>query len=173
MSEMAPGKKTPGTILAFLWRVAGGRIYAGNEQRGYEILVYDLEGNLLRKIRKEYDPVPYPEEFRKQTEVLAARQPAMNLFARKDMLPFNSFFVDDEGRLFVMTYEPGNDQDAYIHDVFDRDGVLVARVPLGKYGILGRSMNPLRATSKNGRFYRVRFKESGHAELVVYKMLWE
>jgi hypothetical protein len=173
MSEMAPGKKTPGTILAFLWRVAGGRIYAGNEQRGYEILVYDLEGNLLRKIRKEYDPVPYPEEFRKQTEVLAARQPAMNLFARKDMLPFNSFFVDDEGRLFVMTYEPGNDQDAYIHDVFDRDGVLVARVPLGKYGILGRSMNPLRATSKNGRFYRVRFKESGYAELVVYKMLWE
>ncbi len=173
MSEMAPGKKTPGTILAFLWRTSGGKIYAGNEQRGYEILVYDLEGNLLRKIRKEYDPVPYPEEFRKQTEELAARQPAMNLFARKDMLPFNSFFVDDEGRLFVMTYEQEDHEGSYIHDVFNKDGALIARVPLGKYGILGRSLNPLKATSKNGRFYQVRFKESGYAEVIAYRMVWE
>ena len=173
MSEMAPGKKTPGTILAFLWRTSGGKIYAGNEQRGYEILVYDLEGNLLRKIRKEYDPVPYPEEFRKQTEELAARQPAMNLFARKDMLPFNSFFVDDEGRLFVMTYEQEDHKGTYIHDVFNKDGALIARVPLGKYGILGRSLNPLKATSENGRFYQVRFKENGYAEVIAYRMVWE
>lgn len=173
MSELAPGKKTPGTILAFLWRTSGGRIYVGNEQRGYEILVYDAKGTLLRKIRKEYNPVPYPEEFRKQTEELAARQPAMNLFSRKDMLPFNSFFVDDEGRLFVMTYEQGDHKDSYIHDVFNKDGALMARVPLGKYGILGRSLNPLKATSENGRFYQVRFKESGHAEVIAYRMVWE
>jgi hypothetical protein len=53
----------------------------------------------------------------------------MNLFARKDMLPFNSFFVDDQGRL--------------------------------------------KATSKNGRFYQVRFKESGYAEVIAYRMVWE
>jgi hypothetical protein len=173
MSDIIPGKKTPGTILSFLWRVAGGRIYVGNEQRGYEILSYDLEGNLIRKIRKEYVPVPYPEKFRKQTEELAARQPTLNLFARKDMLPFNTFFVDDEGRLFVMTYEQSKNQDEYIHDVFNKDGVLIARVPLGKYGILGRSLNPLRATAKNGRFFRLAFKESGYPELIVYRMLWE
>jgi len=173
MSAYVPGKQTPGTIISFCWRAAGDRIYAGNEQRGYELWVYDLEGNLLRKIRKEYQPVQYPEEFRKQTEELAARQPAMNLVARQDMPPFNSFFPDDEGRLYVMTYEQGQSQDDIIHDVFNNDGVLVARVRLGKYGILGRALNHLRATATNGRFYRVCFKENGYPELIVYRMVWE
>jgi len=173
MSAYVPGKQTPGTIISFCWRVADDRIYVGNEQRGYEILVYDLEGNLLQKIRKEYQPVPYPEEFRKQTEKLAARQPAMNLVARQDTPPFNSFFPDDEGRLYVMTYEQGQSQDDIIHDVFNKDGVLVARVPLGKYGILGRALNHLRTTARNGRLYRLHFKESGYPELIVYRMVWE
>lgn len=173
MSAYVPGKSTPGTIISFYWRVAGDRIYIGNEQRGYDLWVYDLDGNLLRKIRKEYKPVPYPEEFKKQTEVLAARQPAMNLVPRQDTPPFNSFFPDDEGRLYVMTYEQGTNKDEFIHDVFNKDGVLVARIPLGKYGIMGRSLNHLRATAKNGRFFRVAFKENGYPEVIVYRMLWE
>ena len=173
MSAYAPGKRNPGTIISFTWRVADDRIYVGNEQRGYELWVYDLEGNLLRKIRKEYKPAPYPEEFRKQTEELAARQPALNLFARPDTPPFNSFFPDDEGRLFVMTYEHGQSQDEFVHDIFNLDGVLIGRVPLGKYGIMGRALNHLRATATNGRFYRVRFKENGYPELIVYRMAWD
>ena len=173
MSAYVPGKPTPGTIISFYWRVANDRIYIGNEQRGYELWVYDLAGNLLRKIRKEYKPAPYPEEFKKQTEELAARQPDLNLTVRQDTPPFNSFFPDDEGRLYVMTYEKGQSQDEIIHDVFNKDGVLVARVPLGKYGILGRALNHLRATAKNGKFYRVAFKENGYPEVIVYRMLWE
>jgi hypothetical protein len=172
MSALVPGKPTAGTIIAFHWRVFGNEIYVGNEQRGYELLVYDLDGNLLRKIRKEYKPVPYPEEFKRQTEELAARQPAMNLVSRQDTPPFNSFFPDDEGRLFVMTYEKGQSQDEFIHDVFNKDGILIARVPLEKYSMLGRSLNPLRATAKNGRFYRLFFKENGYPELIVYRMVW-
>ena len=173
MSAYVPGKPTPGTIISFYWRVAGNKIYIGNEQRGYDIWVYDLDGNLLRKIRKEYKPAPYSEEFKKQTEELAARQPTLNLFALQDMPPFNSFFPDDEGRLYVMTYEQGQSKDEIIHDVFNKDGVLVARVPLGKYGIMGRALNHLRATAMNGRFYRLRFKENGYPELIVYRMSWD
>lgn len=172
MSAYVPGKPTPGTTISFHWRVVNGKIYVGNEQRGYELWVYDLEGNLLRKIRKEYKPVPYPEEFKKQTEALAARQPSLNLVSRLDTPPFNSFFPDDEGRLYVMTYEQGTNKDEFIHDVFNEDGVLIARVPLGKYGILGRSLNHLRATATNGNFYRVAFKENGYPELIVYRMTW-
>lgn len=173
MSVYVPGKPNPGTIISFYWRVANDRIYIGNEQRGYELWEYDLDGNLLRKIRKEYKPTPYPEDFKKQTEMLAARQPDLNLTVLQDMPPFNSFFPDDEGRLYVMTYEQGQSQDEIIHDVFNKDGVLVARVPLGKYGILGRALNHLRATAKNGKFYRVAFKENGYPEVIVYRMLWE
>jgi hypothetical protein len=173
MSAYVPGKPNAGTIISFYWRVAGNRIYIGNEQRGYELWVYDLEGNMLRKIRKEYKPAPYSEEFKKQTEELAARQPAMNLVPRQEVPPFNSFFPDDEGRLYVMTYEQGQSQDDFIHDVFNKDGILIARVPLGKYGIMGRALNHLRATATNGRFYRVRFKENGYPELIVYRMVWD
>jgi hypothetical protein len=172
LSDYAPGKKQVGFIVHFYWRVAGDLIYVGNGSRGYEIRVWDLKGNLLRKSRKEYRQVPYLEEFRLQTERIIAAGNKW-LVVAKDMLPVNSFFVDDGGRLFAMTYEQGANPDEYIHDVFNSEGVLIARVPLGKYGILGRALNPLRATARNGRFYRLRFKESGFAELIVYRMMWE
>ena len=54
MSDLAPGKKQPGIIVPFYWRVAGDPVYVGNGRRGYEIRVYDLNGNLLRKIRKDF-----------------------------------------------------------------------------------------------------------------------
>lgn len=172
MSGFAPGKKFPGFIVHFYWRVAGDRIYVGNGSRGYEIRVWDLDGNLLRKFRKEFNPVAYPEEFRLQTEkIIAAGN--KNLFVAETMPPTNSFFIDDAGRLFAMTYEHGASQDEYIHDVFNSDGVLIARVPLGKYGIMGRALNRQRATATNGRFYRLWFKESGYPELIVYRMVWE
>ena len=159
-------------MVAFHWKVADDRILIGNEQRGYDIWAYNLDGTLLRKIRKEFKPVPYPEEFRQQTKEIAAREPALNQVPLNDMPPFSSFFMDDNGRLFVMTYEQGENPDEYIHDVFNKDGALIGRVTLGKYGIMGRALNPLRATAKNGRFYRLRFKENGYAEVIVSRMEW-
>ncbi|MGD2072409.1 MAG: 6-bladed beta-propeller, partial [Candidatus Thorarchaeota archaeon] len=44
----------------FLYKVSNEMIYAGNENRGYEILIFNLNGKLLRKIRKEYIPVDAP-----------------------------------------------------------------------------------------------------------------
>jgi len=173
MSDLTPGKKQPGITIPFYWRVAGDRINVGNGRRGYEIRVYDLNGNLLRKIRKDFIPVTYPEEFRSQTEKIAAAQPNLNLFVLKDMPPFNSFFIDEAGRLFVMTYEQGENGKGFIHDVFDADGIFIARIALDSYGILGRALNRLRATAANGRFYRLFFKENGYPELIVYRMLWE
>jgi hypothetical protein len=173
MSDLVPGKRQSGIIVPFYWRVAGDRIYVGNGGKDYDIQVYDLEGNLLRKIRKEFQPAAYPEEFRRQTEKIAAAQPNLNLFVLKDMPPFNSFFVDEAGRLFVMTYERSENGDGFVHDVFNADGIFIARIGLGRYGILGRALNHQRATAANGRFYRLCFKESGYPELVVYRMLWK
>lgn len=31
----------------------------------------------------------------------------------------------------------------------------------------------LRAAARNGRFYRLCFKENGYSELIVYRMSWE
>jgi len=87
--------------------------------------------------------------------------------------PFNSFFIDDENRLYVMTYEKGEGEGEYIHDIFNSGGVFIGRKSIGIFGILGRSLNHRWATAKNRRFYRLINKESGYMELVVYNMKWE
>jgi len=173
MSDLVPGKRQSGIIIPFYWRVAGDRIYVGNGGKEYDIRVYDLDGNLLCMIRKDFNPVGYPEEFRLQTEKIAAAQPNLNLFVLKDMPPFNSFFLDEAGRLFVMTYERSENGEGFVHDVYNADGIFITRIGLGDYGIMGRALNHLRATATNGRFYRLQFKDSGYPELIVYRMVWE
>ncbi len=173
MSDLVPGKRQAGIIIPFYWRVAGNRIYVGNGGKAYDISVYDFDGNLVRKIRKDFNPVAYPGEFRLQTEKIAAEQPNLNLFTLKDMPPFNSFFVDEAGRLFVMTYERSENGEGFIHDVFNADGIFITRIGLGRYGILGRALNHQRAAAADGRFYRLFFKDNGYPELVVYKMSWK
>jgi hypothetical protein len=171
------GGKNKGQLRAFLfeWKITKNRIYIGNEQRGYEILVYDLEGSLVRKIRKEYEPLSLPENFRKEAEDYLLKNPnAQQWFSiPEEIPPYNSFFIDDEGRLFVMTYEQGLNAGEYIHDVFNPDGVYFSQQCLKSYGRLRWSIEPLLAVAKNGRLYCLQEKESGYKELVGYKMRWE
>jgi hypothetical protein len=42
------------------------RIYVGNEDNGYEIHVYDLNGNLLRKIRKKCELIKVDDTYKKE-----------------------------------------------------------------------------------------------------------
>jgi hypothetical protein len=164
------GNKNDGLIGNFRWNVTGGKIYVGNGQRGYEIWVYDQDGNLLRKIRKEYVLVKYPEEFRKQTEEIAKNRP--DIYVVEYCFPFNTLFVDEDGRLYVMTFEPGENTDEYIHDIFNPDGIFIGRKSLGISGMMGRSLNATIPVCRNNRYYRLNYKESGYMELIVYKLLW-
>jgi len=158
----------------FMRRVSEDRIFIANQSRGNEIWVYEFEGNLARKIRKEYRPVAPAEEIKKA--ILGPDYGRSGLSQDKyfsnPLPPLNQFSSDDEGRLFVMTYEPGPSPGEYIWDIFNPDGVFVGRKALdiiwaGLY--LG-----LRLTFvKNGRLYCQREKESGFRELFVYKMIWK
>jgi hypothetical protein len=159
-----------GTPRIFMCRISDEMIYLGHENRGYEILVYDTEGNLVRKIRKEYVPTEVPDEFKENWYRSMGRYKDKLYFPNK-MPPFHYFFFDDEGRLYVKTYEKGNKEDEYMHDIFNSEGIFIARVSLPGYGnwILPQiSLN--RAKIKDNRFYCIRKKESGYKELVVYKM---
>lgn len=147
------------------------RIYIGNLERGYEIRVYDLEGNLLQKIRKEYEPVEVSEEFKKAYfERFPKNSPFRdNYYFTKNWPPFRYLFTDDRGRLFVMTYEEGINPGEYMYDIFSSDGAYIGRMSLGN---VGRSF-PFTARAKNDWLYSIKEKESGYKELAVYKMRWE
>jgi len=58
----------------YFWEISHGNIYIGNNQWGYEIRVFDLNGSLLKKIRKEYEPVMFPKEIRDEFKNLVLLQ---------------------------------------------------------------------------------------------------
>ena len=172
LSESRKGAKTTGTLPPFYWRATSDRIYVGNGQRGYEIWMFDLNGNLIKKIRKDYEVVNYPREFVEQTKQMIEHGSPVVIM--ENTPPFNSFFIDGDRRLFVMTYEKGKGNDEYIHDIFDSEGIFIGRKSLKLFGILGRGLNHRWAVAKNGCYYCLNYKkESDYPELITYQMIWK
>ena len=170
--EKVPEPYVSGTGFAFQAKAFDDRIYVGNSERGYEILVLDLDGRLLRKIRKEYAPVPVDEEYKaKYLKDYLEYMPdyAKKIYFPASWHPFHAFFPGEDGRLFVMTYEPGDRPGKYVYDVFDRDGALVARASLAAVHGGG---GYLLARVRGDRLYAVEEKESGFKRLNVYRLTW-
>ena len=161
------------TPRVFIGQVSGERIYVGHEKRGYEILAYDFNGNLLNKIRKAYHPAEVPDAFKENWLINIGRYENRLVFPDK-MPPFHYFFLDDEGRLYVKTYEEGTNKAEYMHDIFNSDGLFITRKSMvghGNWIYPGDSLN--RGKARNNHFYCIREKENGFKELVVYRMIWE
>jgi hypothetical protein len=172
--EKVPEKYVSGIDYVFLARASGDRICAGNSDRGYQIIVFDLNGRLIRKIRKEYKPVPVPDEFRKKTlkmyEEGGLAEYAAKMYFPEDWHPFQSFIPDDQGRLLVMTYEAGKLPGDFMFDIFDPDGIFVARTSLN---VVQPRLGQILARIRGDRLYVVQEKPSGFKRLAVYRMIWK
>ncbi len=156
--------------------VASNRIYVGIPGREYEVMVYDLEGTLLRRIRKEYVPVEVTPAFR--DEVLASA-PKGNPIVERIYFPdhkpaFQYLFTDEAGQLFVSTSERDVTTGQNVCDIFNPSGVFVGRAAVGYYDLLRLMWEgiSLDVVCKNGRFYVLHEKEDGYKEMVVYKATW-
>ena len=153
--------------------VSEGKIYVGNTENGYEIRKFDLEGNLERRIIKEYNPVLVSEEKKKEFEEnFGGPNRKGGIFFHNYYPPFQYLFVDDEENLFVMTYEESENPGEYMYDVFNSAGIFILRVSLGNISMYNLP-NFQFATAKNKRLYCLREKDSGYKELVVYRMIWK
>ena len=177
--------KIKGTMIDrpyMLWAISKGKIYVGyNDQSEYEILVFDYEGNLLRKIRKEYFPVEISEGYKRKILEPYEKHPnvivqdiAKRIYFPKYMPPYQSLFCDDEGRLFVMTFEEGPRKGEYICDIFDLECRFISRVGVGNFANWDNIIrSQLVIIAKQNRMYCIQQKDNGYKELVVYKMKWE
>ncbi len=161
-------------MFSVFYSLSDSQIFVGNSDKGYEIKTYDFHGNGLRKLRKQYQPVKVPEGSKEKLEKLTARMGRTISFP-EFMPPFQYLFADDVGRLFIMTYEKGEEPREYIYDMFNPDGVFFSKMRLDNYGHLEYfgGEGPLDVRAKADRLYCIREKESGYKELVVYKMRWE
>jgi hypothetical protein len=171
---MAETIKFPEPVL--ISSVSNNRIFIGYGKRGYEIWVFDLDGNLMRKIRKDYQPVEIPDEVKKEN-IKATKDPQSVIYGKKINFsehwpPFQYLFTDDEGRLFVMTYEEGESPGEFMYDVFNPDGIFINRISLGNL-VFESFWNIQYVTAKKNLLYCLRRKDSGYRELIVYRMIWQ
>lgn len=132
----------------------------------YEIRIFNPEGKLIRKILKEYDPVKITKE---DQEEFMARLPAQAA-AIKDRIEFpksfpayQSFSRDDKGRIFVRTFEKGKKEREYFFDVFDEEGIYIAKVLL--------DVDP--RIWKGEKLYAIKENEDGFQVLKCSSIRWE
>ncbi len=161
----------PGASYWLPWK---DRIYIGSEERRYEIWVYDLNGDLIRKIKKDYEPVKIPEDIRADwksaSELLKLQtRTAEDFQVPETWPPFDAFFIDGEGRLYVRTFEAGLEKGQYVHDIFNSNGVFIGRTGFD----LSFDREYEYARSKNAQIYGFSENEAGFEQLSVYRLKWE
>jgi len=114
---------------------------------------------LFQRILKDYDPVPVTEQ-----EKSGFQKPELgelNIVFAKKHAAFRSFFVSDTGHLFVETFEKA-ENGLFVHDIFDRDGILLARVPLRPRGL----------KVCDGKLYALEEDEDGYQTVKRYTLTW-
>ncbi len=154
--------------------VSIGKIFTGSQQRDYEIYVYDFNGNLIKKIRKEYRKISPSEEYKERFLESWKRTDFYEAMKKKTYFPaflppFHYFLTDENGRLYVMTYEKGVNPGEWMFDIFNPEGIFVGRKSLKDFS----SHQGLNGKIRNDHFYFIEEKESGFQQVVVYKMKWE
>lgn len=165
------GEMLKGTYHVFSWCVSDQKIYTGFQERGYEIYVYDFDGNMIRKLKKEFRPVAISEAHKKKF-MAQFENPMFDDIRKKiyfpDSMPaYHAFYCDDIGRLFVMTYEKGNSTNEYIYDTFDGEGILIGRIPLSIHQDEGGVYAKITAN----RLFALEEKANGYKRLAVYEFM--
>ncbi len=170
IENFAVTRRIQGTQPGFGLAFGGKRIFVGNEARGYEIWVYDQEGNLVRKIRKQFHPLPVTEAIKKKALARTNENARPLLFFPESLPPFRALFADEKGRLFSLTFEPTESTGEYMIDVFNPDGVFTGRLSADIFVSLS---TPLAALVKGGRMYYISEKVDGFKQLVVERIVQE
>jgi len=129
--------------------------------KAYEIQIFGPANKPVERILKEYDPVAVTaEEIEKQKKAIP---PEIKLELSKYHAAFPRFYPDDEGHLFVQTFEKTKTPKGYSFDVFDADGRYMGSVPLLD--------NPI--VMKKGKLYSLEEDEDGYQIIKRYVVTWK
>lgn len=129
--------------------------------KNYEIEILSPEGDVLKKIAKDYDPVELTEE-EMETE-RKNHPPEIRLIFSKYYPPFRLFMCDDEGRIIVQARERRDGRLGYVYDVFDERGRYIVKFNLDATPMLWR----------RGKMYALAESEEGFQSVKRYKVTWE
>lgn len=126
----------------------------------YELQIYNDQGKLTKKITREHDPLRITEDDVKRR---VRRVPeGRKLVVPKYFPAVHSIATDDEGRIFVRTYEKAG-EGKYYNDVFDSEGRYIAKVAI---------KDRLQVWKKN-KLYTIEKDEEGFYYVKRYKVTWK
>lgn len=161
-------RRLRGTQPGFGLAVGGSRIFIGNEARDYEIWVYNVEGILIQKIRKEHYSLPVTEAIKEKALSRYDENVKPMVFFPETLPPFRTMTADEEGSLYVVTFEESDQAGENRIDVFNPDGAFIGRLSAAVFVNPG---TPIDVVAHKGRFYYIRETESGFKQLVVEKII--
>lgn len=149
------------------WDVLKGNKLVWGFPDKYELHVLDSEGKLEKKIIKEYDPVKITEEEKEKVieERFGGREnidPIVKLSWDEHHNAFIHLCIDDEGRIFVRTYERVPGREEFYYDVFDPEGKYLAKIPLKSRPYV----------IKSDKLYTIEEDEDGYQAVKRYKITW-
>lgn len=143
-----------------------GRTYA------YEFNILDSESRLIRQIKRDYSPIRVTkdnliEEFKRRfpSRKIPPKIPRIPDHFPKHFPVFENFICDDEGRIFVRTYERDLEDNVY-YDVFDPKGRYFTRFSLPYE-------EKVSVVKKNKMYCLISSDEEGIPKIKRYEMLWE
>lgn len=143
-----------------------GNIFYGRNLE-YEIKVLTPEGKHILSIQKEFDPVKITEADKEKMLKLMQGTGVGNiqdLFEfPKNFPPYQFFTLDEEGRLFVRTWEKGKVEGEFAFDVFDTEGRYIEKF---------ETKADIRLW-KNGKMYAVVEDDEGFRVIKRYSVFWE
>jgi hypothetical protein len=133
----------------------------------YELYVHDQEGTLIRKITRDYDPLPITaqakENLMDETFGQSPARDQWDVHFPDSYPPYMGFSFGDRGHIFVWRYEKQQNDKGGLVDIFDSDGRYMAQTRL--------KMNPL--IFKKGHMYTIEEDENGFKVVKRYKIRWK
>ncbi len=126
----------------------------------YILTVSDINGLVKRKILKDFRPLRISDADKKT--ILNQLAPEAQYDFPDNYPPFRAFHVDDEGRIFVRTYERDKNGNP-LYDVFNKEGYFFAKVVLEGAPLAWRK----------GRLYSMAEDRDGFLQVKRYRARWE
>ena len=130
----------------------------------YVLHIVNPDGNEIRKIRRDYDPVEFTKADEEKTkEEFGDMLPAnIKLKFPNDYPAFDWFYPGINGGIVARTYERTADE-SYYFDFFDSEGRYIAKIPFKFYP----------RAWKNDKVYFAEEDEEGYPLIKRYKAIWQ
>jgi hypothetical protein len=139
------------------------QVVCGYAGEGYVLEIFDSAGTQIRRIEKAYDPVKVdPQDAEEQWKEFPVEL-RDSYYVPDFYPPYRVVTADNQGRIFVMTYEDPPDEEGYMFDVFDQEGICIAKIYL--------KSRP--RCFRNDRMYTVEEDADGFHVVKRYLVRWD